>query len=135
MKAFEDYLHKKMFERGVELGRFITAREFAEWLGFSATTYSSWVNGGSVPSLENLIKLSSRLGDEVYEAAGYQRPDISPYSLPDGLRSKLESFVSELSEAVKDVPDGSPEQARIVKSLMDKFGLTLIENKADEATK
>ncbi|MCI0551281.1 MAG: hypothetical protein L0287_10020 [Anaerolineae bacterium] len=58
-------------------GEKTTETEFAQWLGFSISTVSTWWNGKSEPNDEKIIRrLAQKLGDEVYDSLGRERPDF-----------------------------------------------------------
>ncbi len=53
-----------------------TASQFADWLGVKPTTLSSWWNEGVIPRDDDTIrKVAVRLGVEVYDILGLERPD------------------------------------------------------------
>lgn len=130
MKALTEYLLRKQAEIGIQLGRPLRSKEFAKMIGVSPNTYSQWVNGDSVPGYDNIQKIAAVTGDEVFDITGYSRLSRG-YKLSDSLVKKLADFTSELSEALKEMPEGSPELSNKVKSIMERFGLVLIEKTKD----
>jgi len=55
--------------------------DFATYLGVEYGALSAWMNGTRKPRRENVARLSEKLGLEVYDVAGYARPnngDIDP---------------------------------------------------------
>lgn len=47
--------------------------EYSSWLGISPNTLTRLINGLSLPSLENLIPIATRLGPEAYDICGIPR--------------------------------------------------------------
>lgn len=70
-----EWLEKKHLEWQTQLGERKKAKEFAEHLGIKPTTYSSWVNGGVLPTGDNLKLVAGKLGYEIYDILGVPRPD------------------------------------------------------------
>ena len=58
--------------------------QFARWLGVNPATFNQWINGNRLPSYEKAIILSKRLGPEVFDVLGYERPNT--YGDTDDLR-------------------------------------------------
>ncbi len=58
-----------------ESGRHRTVSEFAVWLDIPRSLLSRYLNGQRQPSRENVGKIAARLGPEVYDLLGLQRPD------------------------------------------------------------
>jgi len=52
-----------------------TVMQFAEYLGTSQQTVSNWLNGSREPMGDNIRKIADRLGLEVYDVLGLDRPD------------------------------------------------------------
>lgn len=73
---FPQLLEAKYLEWRKNEGGKKTETEFAEWLGFKISTVSTWWNNKSKPNDEKIIRrLAQKLGDEVYDALGMERPD------------------------------------------------------------
>ena len=74
--TFSQFLTDKYLEWQKKTGERKTATEFATWLGFPKTTLSSWWNNKSTPKDGEIIrKLAAKLGPEVYDVLGWERPD------------------------------------------------------------
>lgn len=127
-KEFADFLNKCHLEYSIQQGRQVTAKEFAEYLAASPTTYSNWINTGTIPSMRWLDILADKLGIGVYAAAGHPRHAVPLDKLPVEIRDQLTRFVSEMTLELEGVDPESPEYAVIVKSFMDKFGFAGKEN-------
>lgn len=72
---FSQYLEMKFLEWQSKEGGRKTVKEFAGFIGVSQSTISSWWNGIRVPEGENIQKIAIKLGIEVYDVLGIQRPD------------------------------------------------------------
>jgi transcriptional regulator with XRE-family HTH domain len=69
------YLHLKFLEWQMEAGYKRTQTEFAKHLGVAPGTLGHWMNGVRTPDLDSVELLSKKLGPEIYDLAGYLRPD------------------------------------------------------------
>jgi len=73
--TFPELLEQKFLAWQHEVGKRKTIQEFAAYLGVSQPILSHWLNGKRSPGPENLRLLSSKLGPEVYDVLGLERPD------------------------------------------------------------
>jgi transcriptional regulator with XRE-family HTH domain len=92
MGKFGEFLNKKHVEYNNQIGRPAKMKEFAAYLDVPPTSYSNWVNSGSVPSLTYVNKMAKKLGMEVYDAAGYARP--TPQLPLDKIPQKYQELLS-----------------------------------------
>ena len=126
--TFKEFLNKKHLEYQISQGRSVSAKEFAQWLGASPTSYSNWINSGYKPDLYRVQVLSKKLGMEIYDVLGIPRPpttiEVEINQLPVGLQLQLRNFVSEVSTSLTGINPESDEAEAIVKSAMEKFGFT-----------
>lgn len=105
-----------------------TLDEFAEYLGVgSRVTLSRWINGQHKPDKESIDILAAKLGPEVYDLLGLQRPDpqVSKIvawftSLPEEARKKAEELMQQLAEGKQAVESEKlpPTIAEIVGQLL-----------------
>ena len=72
---FSQFLEKKFLEWQSLVGERKTVREFASYIGVSQATISTWWNTDRVPEGENVLKLATKLGVEVFDVLGLPRPD------------------------------------------------------------
>lgn len=72
---FSQFLEKKFLEWQSLVGERKTVREFASYIGVSQATISTWWNTERVPEGENVMKLATKLGVEVFDVLGLPRPD------------------------------------------------------------
>lgn len=82
--TFSQFLELKFLEWQRQQGGRKTVKEFAEYLGVSQSTVSTWWNNNRKPEGENLIKLAVKLGLEVYDVLGKPRPDEHLYQILSG---------------------------------------------------
>ena len=68
-------LEQKFLTWQNEQGRRKTLDDYAEYLGVGRSVLSNWLTGKRSPNTESLRVLSSRLGPEVYDVLGLDRPD------------------------------------------------------------
>lgn len=73
--GFDKFLEYKYLEWQQSEGGRKTVKEFAKWLGVSQSSVSMWWNGERIPQGETIDKLAEKLGPEVYDALGLERPD------------------------------------------------------------
>lgn len=73
--TFSQYLEMKYLEWQQKQGGRKTIAEFAAYLGIAQTTASSYMNGVRKPEGEKLQRIAEKLGIEVYDVLGVQRPD------------------------------------------------------------
>lgn len=74
METFSKYLRHKFWEWQKEVEKPMRWNQFAEYLGVSPQTMSSWVNGGVLPGAEHALRLADKLGYEVYDILGIEPP-------------------------------------------------------------
>jgi len=72
---FRQWLELKFLEWQRNQGGRKTVLQFAEFLGVSQQAASSWMNGTRLPQGDYLRKLADKLGLEVYDVLGLERPD------------------------------------------------------------
>lgn len=58
-----------------EVGHRRTVSEFAEWLNIPRSLCSRYLTGSRSPSRSNMELIAIKLGPEVYDLLGLQRPD------------------------------------------------------------
>lgn len=73
-KELMRFLTEKYFDWAREKGdRRTKDKDFAMYLGVPVPSYNQWVNGYRLPNYENTIKLSIKLGPEIFDIMGYPR--------------------------------------------------------------
>lgn len=76
---FRQFLEMKFLEWQKESGGRKTVSEFAAYLGVSQQSVSNWWNNLRIPQGENVDKIAKKLGIEVYDILGIDRPDPDLY--------------------------------------------------------
>jgi len=71
---FSDFLDAQFLAWQQTQGRRKTLKEFSEYLGIKQSTISMWYSSQS-PSPESIRILAAKLGPEVYDVLGLDRPD------------------------------------------------------------
>ncbi len=73
---FGEWLDNQYLKWQLANGGRRTLDDFAEFLGIgSRVTLSRWINGKSKPERESIEILASKLGPEIYDRLGMERPD------------------------------------------------------------
>ena len=73
--ATSKFLNKKFLEWQMEAGQRRTQTEYAEYLGVAPGTLGHWMNGIRSPDYDSVEQLSKKLGPEIFDVAGYLRPN------------------------------------------------------------
>ena len=72
---FALWFEKKFVEWEAEVGHRRTVSEFAEWLNIPRSLCSRCLTGSRSPSRINVDLIAIKLGSEIYDLLGLQRPD------------------------------------------------------------
>lgn len=72
---FRQWIENKYLQWQSNQGGRRTVMQFAEYLQLSQQTVSNWLNGTRQPTGENIRKIAEKLGLEVYDVLGLQRPN------------------------------------------------------------
>jgi transcriptional regulator with XRE-family HTH domain len=89
-----------------------TDTQFSMWLGVSPVTYNAWVNGTRKPDLASALKLSDKLGLEVFDVLGFPRV----YAVDDPLLRLIVEEWENLNEETKTAIHEAANNARSGKS-------------------
>jgi transcriptional regulator with XRE-family HTH domain len=132
---FKDWIAQKYREwsRGKK-----SETQFAIYLGVSQATMNAWINGSrGLPKSAKIIRsLADKLGPEIYEIIGLQRPpeppDLRdqlieagfPSNFVDELLRTREAYTLELES--KGIKTDSPEAKQIVNEALSKLAAKLI---------
>jgi len=107
-KTVSEWLEGKYVEWMSRSGRRKSIQEFAEWLGVPRPHVSRYLGGSRIPSRKNADKIAAKLGPEIYDLLGFQRPDPLLQRLQavwdrlvDRERGEIEKIVSEVDERTK----------------------------------
>lgn len=103
------WLESKFIAWIAESGHRRTVTEFAEWLGVPRSLLSYYMNGSRKPKRQTADLIAARLGPEVYDLLGFQRPDpllqrlqAQWTHLSDPERSQIEKIVERIEAEVKE---------------------------------
>lgn len=116
--SVEDWLSRKFLEWEREQGSRKTAVEFAEYLGVSQPSLSSWMSGRYAPKGKNLSRLAEKLGYDIYDALGLPRPTSND------LDENTEKLVRVMREYPPDVQAQAIEAFRELVSIISQSGVT-----------
>ena len=75
VKDVSKWLDKKFLDWQYEQGGSRTLTEFAEWLGIPQSSLSNYMTGFRMPNEKAAYKLGAKLGWDVFDLLGLQRPD------------------------------------------------------------
>jgi hypothetical protein len=122
MKEVIEFLYKGFLKYQNDLGRPAKAKEFSEYLQVPSSSFSNWINGKAIPSGENLRNVAQKLGYEIYDILGEERPSPEPVlsNFPLSLRNALMEISGTISSL--GIMGDSPEGVKIVKDTLAKYG-------------
>jgi transcriptional regulator with XRE-family HTH domain len=72
---YNRWLMDKFVEWERKKGQRQSYSAFARYLGVKQSSLSQWLAGNYPPSRENVEKLAEKLGPEIYDIMGMERPD------------------------------------------------------------
>ncbi len=72
--TFSTWLNQQFLEWERQQGRRKSVTAFAHYLNVPQASLSEWMDGKYIPSADSLRKIAAKLGYEVYDALGIQRP-------------------------------------------------------------
>lgn len=96
---FSKFLEFKYLEWQQNVGR-KTVKEFAAYIGVSTSTISTWWNEDRVPEGENIQKLASKLGIEVYDSLDLPRPDPDLLYIQQNWSNTVHHLLTTLCETI-----------------------------------
>lgn len=131
---FKEWLNAKFLEWEKAMPRRQSYSAFSRYLGVKQTTFSQWITGNGVPSLEKAALLSDKLGLEIYDVLGLRRPDaddpraaLRAFGFPPEVADDLAAILAEvlkrsLARMQKNgISKESPEGLEIVKEELSKL--------------
>ncbi len=113
-----------------------TLADFAAYLDVPPTSLSNWINAGSKMRIDNVSKISEKLGPEIYDVLGLRRPDADdPRSLllsagfPAEFADKVLAARTEYSEELSKngIAQDSPEAREIVRKAFARHGIQITD--------
>ena len=105
-----------------------TISDFAAYIGVSQTTMSTWMNSDFTPNAKSLQKIAV-VFPEIYDALGLKSTAASAAdwlaSLSPDERTKFNSaYIAALRELeLKEIESASPEGEKLIRSVLERFGL------------
>jgi transcriptional regulator with XRE-family HTH domain len=75
MKELKAFLNMEYLKWQQKEGGRRTIQDFADYLDVDRPTLSVWMNGKRVPDDRNVDKLAYRLGQDIYDVLGRDKPD------------------------------------------------------------
>jgi hypothetical protein len=73
MTPFQAFLVDKFLEYQNQKKRPVSDNEFARYLHVNAGSWNQWINGSRSPDFYNALKMSEKLGPEVFDLLGFPR--------------------------------------------------------------
>lgn len=115
-----EWLNAKFLEWERTEGKRKTLGQFAEYLGVSRISLSDWLSGKYAPKVQNLGRISEKLGFEIYDVMGMPRP----------LPAELDEKINDLIQAARQFP---PEiQAHVISAFRELIPLLMERGITDE---
>jgi hypothetical protein len=134
MTEIKDWLNQKFRAWEQSQGRAQSYFSFSRFLGVSQTGLAAWMAGTEAPDESELAILASKLGPEVYQAAGQRQSDAQIDRLadafevlPGGLRERLTAGVAAVAAAIRErgLAPESVEAKRLTVEILAKHGIKL----------
>lgn len=113
---FPKFLESKFLEWQREQGGRRTVTEFARWIGVKQSSVSMWWNGANEPSDESIRLLANKLGLEVYDALGLERPDPDLHYI----QSNWEQYTSAERRALREQAEQYAQKKHETKRLSER---------------
>lgn len=124
MMEFKDWLVGKFLEWEKQQEKRQPYVAFARFLGVKQSALSQWMNGNNTPTLDYVGVISDKLGPEIYDVLGLQRPtdllDGFPPRIREALLSARETIIS------RGLSGDSPEAVAVITEAMRAAGYRLI---------
>lgn len=113
MSEFSSWFETKYLEWQIRESGRKSVDKFSTYLGVSQPAVSSWLNGHRKPTGRNVEKLAEKLGPEIYDLLGLQRPDQDLqflarhwHQLSDNLKKEITETAAEyLQEKGEPIDD------------------------------
>lgn len=113
-----------------------TYTDFAVYLDVPNTSLSNWLNSGTKMRADTVSKIARKLGPEIYDVLGLDRPDANdprsvlftagfPPELVERLLLAREEYSTELSK--RGISTDSPEAREIIKTALARHGFHLTD--------
>lgn len=119
------WINKKFLEWQLAQERSANQEEFALYLGVSPSAFSIWINDIQPPGKHSADLIANKLGPEIYDLLGLERPSTIPLDqLPNQVRDRLSSAVYEVNAELgsRGLSSDSPEAEEITIKIFEKYG-------------
>ncbi len=119
------WINKKFLEWQLDQERSASQVEFAEYIGVSESTFSTWINDLQPPGKHSADLIAAKLGPEIYDLLGMARPDTIPLDqLPHAVRERLSAAIYEVNSELgsRGLSGASPEAENITIKIFEKHG-------------
>ena len=107
------WLESKYIEWISVSGERRTISEFAAWLDISQSLLSRYMNGTRTPSRKNTDKIAARLGPEIYDLLGLQRPDPLLQRLQTQWHLLTDEELGEITRIIENAVDRNKRKRNI----------------------
>jgi hypothetical protein len=134
MKTLPEWLDQKYREWEKAQGANQTYYTFARFLDVGHSSLTLWISGASIPSGEDIPRLASKLGPEIYTILNLAAPNspldklIASFgSLPTAFQSRLGGAAAETAQAIAGAklnPE-SPDGKRLAVRIFEKWGFKI----------
>jgi len=130
---FKDWINKKFVEWRGETRLGVT--DFANYIGVSQSTMSSWMVGVIPKAPHNVLKLADKYGDEIYDL-GIPMPESPLSTFPPGIRRRLRTAQKEIETLLRErnLTGDSPDAERLAIEIMEKHGFKYTETEQSPDT-
>lgn len=131
--SIKQWLIDKFLEWQAQSGEIKSQREFADYLGVGNTSLSNWISGYRLPTGENIARLASKLGPEIYDQLGLARPDPDLQAIvqnwehlsPKERRQFVDIVVKKAEEATEPSASPIPDNEEAVTQELIELASTL----------
>jgi len=134
MKTLPEWLDQKYRDWEKAQGGSQTYYTFARYLEVGHSALTLWISGASLPASEDVSRLASKLGPEIYTILNISEKD-SPRErlvahldeLPAAFQTRLASAVSETAQAISTnhLNPESAEAKRLAVRIFEKWGFKI----------
>ncbi len=134
MKTLPDWLEQQFLEWEKSEGSRQTYYTFARYLDVGHSALTLWISGTTVPQGDDLAKLASVLGNEIYEILNVPQPSTPLASiianfqlLPAAFQLRLASAVAEAARTITQdkLNPESTKAKRQVMQIFEKWGFKI----------
>ncbi len=134
MKTLPEWLEQKFQDWEKSEGSHQTYYTFARYLDVGHSTLTLWISGTAAPQGDDLARVASKLGAEIYEIL-HVAPPSTPLAtisanyhlLPAAFQTRLASAVGETAQAIDQAklnPE-SIEAKRLAVKIFEKWGFSV----------